>query len=164
MRAALRRGEPWHVVFRYDHPAGGSSWLELRFLPEPEAAPDGTRAWHGFAMDVTSQRATEDRLARLSRFHRTLSDTNEAIVRARDSASMLQTVTESVMSLGGLRGVAVFDAVGRRSRAQSHGGQRPSRASAGASQSSSPHDAGERPERGGHRVPRRPTGHPRPTT
>ncbi len=48
---------PWHGYWRHRHPAKGERWIEARSTPQREA--DGSVVWHGFAMDVTEQRAAE---------------------------------------------------------------------------------------------------------
>jgi len=43
---------PYHLRWRYDHPAKGLRWLENWSLPRRE--PDGGTLWHGITMDMTA--------------------------------------------------------------------------------------------------------------
>jgi PAS domain S-box-containing protein len=50
-------GTAWHDEFRYHHPRSGLRWIEGWSQPRP--LPDGGVEWHGFAMDVTDRKRTE---------------------------------------------------------------------------------------------------------
>jgi two-component system, cell cycle sensor histidine kinase and response regulator CckA len=50
-------GSRWHEEYRYLHPTKGLRWIEGWAVPQAE--PDGSTVWHGFAMDVTDRKRTE---------------------------------------------------------------------------------------------------------
>ena len=103
--AAVRAGQPWHDVYRYNHPVKGLRWIEG--WSTPVRGGDGTWVWHGFAMDVTERQCAFERVERLSRLYRALSDTNEAIARFVDEETLFRQVCDIVMELGAIEGVAI---------------------------------------------------------
>jgi PAS domain S-box-containing protein len=51
---------PWHVEFRWRHPAKGDVWVEGRSTPERQ--PDGSTLWSGFFHDITEHKRMEKEL------------------------------------------------------------------------------------------------------
>ena len=75
----------------------------------PVIGADGeVKAILGIGDDVTEAALAERSVERLSRIYHTLSDTNEAIVRATTEDELFQRVCEITLGLGGLRSVAVL--------------------------------------------------------
>lgn len=71
-------------------------WFENRIYP----TPDGLTI---LFQDITERKRTEAQLLRMSRLYNTLSQTNQAIVRATDSATLLQQVCDIAVDAGGFR-------------------------------------------------------------
>ncbi|MEI7663685.1 MAG: PAS domain S-box protein, partial [Bacteroidota bacterium] len=55
-----RTMQPWHDIYRYQHPLKGELWIEGRSMPVAEA--DGGIIWHGFVYDVTLSKKMEEAL------------------------------------------------------------------------------------------------------
>ncbi len=67
IQESARSMEPWHDVFRIQHPSKGERWVDGHSVPRLE--PDGSILWHGFVQDITvptlaaiSLRRQEERL------------------------------------------------------------------------------------------------------
>ncbi|MHB8728778.1 MAG: PAS domain-containing protein [Sulfuricaulis sp.] len=71
-------------------------WFENRIYP----SPDGL---YIFFQETTERKRTEVELQRMSRLYNTLSETNQAIVRATDSAALFQTVCDIAVKFGGFQ-------------------------------------------------------------
>ncbi|MFO0592794.1 MAG: PAS domain-containing protein [Polyangiaceae bacterium] len=59
-------------------------------------------------VDVTARVASERRIERLTRIHRTIADANEAIVRSANEGALFQRICEIALGLGGLVGTAIL--------------------------------------------------------
>ncbi len=101
VEAAARDFTTWHFECRYLHPRKGLRWIEGWSSPLREA--DGSLAWHGFLLDVTERRRSVERIERLSRLYRALSDSNEAIARVGEEAALFQRVCDIIVALGDVR-------------------------------------------------------------
>lgn len=55
--------QPWHEVYRYNHPDKGVVWLESTSIPTQ--CEQHVVLWHGFTRDVTHRKLHEDELFRL---------------------------------------------------------------------------------------------------
>jgi signal transduction histidine kinase len=62
---AARDLSRWHDEFRYRHPVKGLRWLEGWSVPTAE--PDGCILWHGYVMDVTDRKRSEEALREADR-------------------------------------------------------------------------------------------------
>jgi PAS domain S-box-containing protein len=102
---SVREGTPWHDEWRLRHPRKGLRWI----VGTASAAQDavGTIEWHGFMSDVTDRRHAYERVERLSRHYRALSEASDAVARAVDEPSLLRRLCESLAPVGGLRVVSV---------------------------------------------------------
>ncbi len=58
--ASARDLTPWKIEYRVLHPDKGEVWVEGRTAPVRE--PDGGTIWHGFLVDVTERKRTEEAL------------------------------------------------------------------------------------------------------
>jgi PAS domain S-box-containing protein len=58
--ATMQRREPWHDVFRYDHPTKGLRWIEGWSSP---VIDEGAGAvWHGYLHDITDRKLAEQEM------------------------------------------------------------------------------------------------------
>jgi len=55
----------FHHEFRYFHPRQGLRWLEVWSVPKPE--PDGSTLWHGYVMDVTERKRSDEAIRQTDR-------------------------------------------------------------------------------------------------
>ncbi|KAA3620518.1 MAG: PAS domain S-box protein [Proteobacteria bacterium] len=77
---------------------------------------EGRRFRQNFVRDITERRRDEDRIARLTRLYRALSECNQAIVRGRNRDALFEDVCRVVVEFGGmaLAWVGVTDAERQR--------------------------------------------------
>jgi PAS domain S-box-containing protein len=68
--AAARSMSRWHDEFRYTHPTKGPRWIEGWSMPVRE--PDGSILWHGFMMDVTDRKRSEEEIRESCELYRTV--------------------------------------------------------------------------------------------
>lgn len=84
------------TVYLEDYYAPWDRWFENRIYP----SPDGLNI---FFQDITERKQTEAQLRRMNRLYNSLSETNQAIVRAADSATLFQQVCDIAVKFGGFR-------------------------------------------------------------
>ena len=63
--ASQRSGERFKITCAYQHPDGREVWLHAEAVKS--LRPDGTPVWTGFVVDVSTERALQDQLARAAR-------------------------------------------------------------------------------------------------
>jgi two-component system CheB/CheR fusion protein len=51
---------PWRAEFRAHHPSKGILWIDGHSMPQRE--PDGSVLWHGYLMDITARKRSENAL------------------------------------------------------------------------------------------------------
>lgn len=51
---------PWRAEFRIHHPTRGMLWIDGHSMPQRE--PDGSVLWHGYLMDITARKRSENTL------------------------------------------------------------------------------------------------------
>lgn len=90
---------PWRQEYRVKFEDGSMRWLFGDALPERE--PDGGTLWHGFITDISERERSDQELGRLNRALRTLSACNEALVRAKDEAGLLDAICRLIVETGG---------------------------------------------------------------
>ncbi|MGQ0751271.1 MAG: EAL domain-containing protein [Betaproteobacteria bacterium] len=106
-REVVETGQPVRRVFTPDQ--GEHWWLSHHF---PIPAEDGKTALVGtIALDVTEQKAQEEKFARLSRIHAVLSGINSAIVRIRDRQRLFEEACRIAVEHGnfGLAWIGRYD-------------------------------------------------------
>ncbi|MDD3352242.1 diguanylate cyclase [Zoogloea sp.] len=87
---------PWRVECRIHHPQRGLRWVRIDALPE--ADPDGSVSWHGFAMDITESKETESELRIAAATFETqqgifITDARERILRVNQAFTVMTGYT-----------------------------------------------------------------------
>ncbi|GAB4367224.1 MAG: hypothetical protein Kow00121_05300 [Elainellaceae cyanobacterium] len=107
---------PFTHEYRIVQPNGATRWIFARSSPIYDRAGTLERIIV-FAEDVTERKHSEQHLQRLNRSLRTVSECNQALVRATNEATLLQDVCQILVEFGGYRaawiGFAEQDAMRR---------------------------------------------------
>ncbi len=96
LRRCMQEREPLRMDNEFVYPDGSSGWFDLRFEPSAEGVLV-------LSIDVTDRKRAELALARSRRALRTLSESNQALVRATDATRFPQDVCEIATGKGGYR-------------------------------------------------------------
>jgi PAS domain S-box-containing protein len=63
---------PWRAEFRVHHPTKGILWIDGHSMPQRE--PDGSVLWHGYLMNITARKRTEEALRASERIYRAIGE------------------------------------------------------------------------------------------
>jgi PAS domain S-box-containing protein len=96
LRRCMQEREPLRMDNEFVYPDGSSGWFDLRFEPTSEGVLV-------LSIDVSDRKRTELALARSRRALRTLSESNQALVRATDATRFPQDVCEIATGKSGYR-------------------------------------------------------------
>ena len=100
MARAAAAGTHWRQRFAVRHRTRAQLiWLECHLQPDPQV--DGTVIWDGFLTDITEMKAQETQAESLNRLLRTLSEANQAIVRATSERELLHRICRIAADTGG---------------------------------------------------------------
>ncbi len=111
------------LEFRLRHRDGHQRWIEHQCCPVYDA--DGRyQGRRGVNRDITARKTAEAQAAHITLLYATLSQTNQAIVRARSSQELLASVARIVVTVGGFQGCAItlLDPESGRPRLAAHHG------------------------------------------
>ncbi|MFB3923625.1 MAG: PAS domain S-box protein [Terriglobia bacterium] len=101
-REALEARSLYDTEYRIRRKDGEYRYFSARGVPVLE--PDGgIREWVGFCADIHDRKMAEQELRRLNRALRTLSECNQAMVRAREESELLASVCRILVDDGGYR-------------------------------------------------------------
>jgi PAS domain S-box-containing protein len=102
IRAAMENGRPFDCDYRIVRPGGEERNVhaqgEVQFDEEHKPV-----RMVGIVQDVTERKRAEEELKRLNRALRTVSECNQALVRASDEHTLLESVCEILVNHGGFR-------------------------------------------------------------
>jgi len=91
----------WQYEFRVALPTQGVRWRLGE--SQPEKLEDGSVLWHGFITDITERKQSEDRIQRLSKLYKALSEINQAIVRMEQQEELFPLVCRCAIEFGGMK-------------------------------------------------------------
>lgn len=94
------QGETFTVGQEFGDPGQERKYYELAFSPILNEQNELIGATH-IVRDVTERKRVEQQLQQLNRWLRTLSECNQALVRATDEASLLQDICRLIVEFGG---------------------------------------------------------------
>ena len=63
---------PWRAEYRIHHPSKGILWIDGHSMPRRE--PDGSILWHGYLMDITARKHSEEALRESERIYRAIGE------------------------------------------------------------------------------------------
>ena len=96
-----RSRESFQAEYRLQHRSGRWIWVLDRGRGFDWDEVGNPRRSAGTLLDITARKKAEERVERLSRLYRALSDTEQAIVRVQDERALLQQVCDIALSLAG---------------------------------------------------------------
>jgi diguanylate cyclase (GGDEF)-like protein/PAS domain S-box-containing protein len=94
--------ERFSIEHRIRHPDGSVRWVQDRAQLVRVAGNGETRV-DGITTDITERKLQEEKIARLSRIQRLLSEVNSAIVRVRDREKLLHEACRIAVEDGGFK-------------------------------------------------------------
>lgn len=94
VRRCMEERSPAHLENEFTFPDGTTGWFELRFEPVPEGITI-------LSVDITERKRAEQALHRKIRALKTLSRSNQTLVRASDEHNLIQDVCRLVVESGG---------------------------------------------------------------
>ena len=89
---------PLKMEYRYFHPIKGLVWHEVSSLPTIE--DDGTVACHGTITDISKSVEANEKVRKVNRLYRFISQINQMIVRAPDEHSLFQETCSIAVECG----------------------------------------------------------------
>lgn len=91
----------WQYEFRVVLPKQGICWRLGESLPEK--LKDGSILWHGFITDISERKQSEQRIQRLSKLYKALSEINQALVRMEHEAELFPLVCRCAIEFGDMK-------------------------------------------------------------
>ncbi|OIQ82725.1 cyclic di-GMP phosphodiesterase Gmr [mine drainage metagenome] len=91
----------WKHEFRVVLPKQGMCWRLGE--SQPERLADGSVLWHGFITDITDRKQSDERIRRLSKLYKALSEINQAIVRMELQEELFPLVCRCAVEFGGMK-------------------------------------------------------------
>lgn len=91
----------WQREFRVRLPKQGIRWRLGE--SQPEKLEDGSVLWHGFITDITERKQTEERILRLSKLYKALSEINQAIVRMERQEELFPLACRCATEFGDMK-------------------------------------------------------------
>jgi PAS domain S-box-containing protein len=88
---------PWRTVFRVNHPGKGVRWCSAEGLPQ--AQPDGSVLWHGYAHDVTEARQAAQALERQHRMLDAVRQAQAAYIEADDKRQAFEGLLQALLTV-----------------------------------------------------------------
>jgi PAS domain S-box-containing protein len=102
VRTAVERGQPFTLTYRIITASGNRRWVWEQGRAVRSASGEVV-AIEGFITDITERRSVEERLRRANRLYAVLTRINEAIVRIRHPASLLDEACRIAVEEGRFR-------------------------------------------------------------
>jgi PAS domain S-box-containing protein len=96
LRRCMEERTASHLENEFVYPDGATGWFELSIQPVPEGI-------FILSIDITDRKRAEAELSRVHRALRTLSECNQALVRANDEATLLNDICRLIVEVGGYR-------------------------------------------------------------
>lgn len=97
IRDATVQCSPWRAVFRVVHPTKGLRWCSAEGLPQ--AQPDGSVLWHGYAHDVTEARQAAHDLERQHRMLDAVRLAQAAYIEADDKRRAFEGLLQAFLTV-----------------------------------------------------------------
>ncbi|MDI1309717.1 MAG: EAL domain-containing protein [Methylotenera sp.] len=101
IKESARTLQLWQCEFRVVLPEQGVRWR--RGESQPEKMQDGSILWHGFITDITERKQADDRIKRLSKLYKAISEINLAIVRMEQQSELFPLVCRCAVEFGGMK-------------------------------------------------------------
>jgi len=98
---AARTLNEWSLSYRLMHPKKGEVWVEGHATVKRE--PDGGTLWHGFTYDITDRVNAEIKLKKANTVLQIRAACDQALVRADDEQTLLDSVCATAVGAGGYR-------------------------------------------------------------
>lgn len=91
---------PWCAEYRVHHPGKGILWVEGHSMPQKD--PDGSILWHGYLMDITARKRSEEALRESERIYRAIGESIDYGIWICDADGRNTYASDSFLKLVGI--------------------------------------------------------------